>query len=173
MKLNTTTAKQAFTLMELMIVIVIIGILAAVGMVTFGGQAEKAKIAATKANHQVIVKFMTTQIMNCSMGETNLNLLKSNGSEKLVSCNKSLVNTITLGSSFVNHFWGEDLQNPFGIVVNGKTYVTTGNSPYLGQTQIVHAGGTKILIRTKFSGDQGQWKGDAKEILSATVIDTR
>ena len=43
MKLNTTTAKQAFTLMELMIVIVIIGILAAVGMVMFGGQSEKAK----------------------------------------------------------------------------------------------------------------------------------
>ena len=35
---------KAFTLMELMIVIVIIGILAAVGMVTFGGQAGKAKL---------------------------------------------------------------------------------------------------------------------------------
>ena len=34
--------------MELMIVIVIIGILAAVGLTVFGGQAEKAKIAAAK-----------------------------------------------------------------------------------------------------------------------------
>ena len=41
---------KAFTLMELMIVIVIIGILAAVGLTVFGGQAEKAKIAAQSMN---------------------------------------------------------------------------------------------------------------------------
>ena len=43
--MNKRKFKRAFTLMELMIVIVIIGILSAVGMVMFGGQAEKAKIA--------------------------------------------------------------------------------------------------------------------------------
>jgi len=35
--------------MELMIVIVIIGILSAVGMVMFGGQAEKAKKIVTES----------------------------------------------------------------------------------------------------------------------------
>ena len=44
--------------MELMIVIVIIGILATVGMVMFGGQAEKAKIATTKANHKLVKKYI-------------------------------------------------------------------------------------------------------------------
>ncbi len=39
---------KGFTLMELMIVIVIIGILSAIGMVMFGGQSEKAKIAVVK-----------------------------------------------------------------------------------------------------------------------------
>ena len=61
--------KRAFTLMELMIVIVIIGILATVGMVMFGGQAEKAKIASTKSIHKQVVTFITIEMMNCSMGD--------------------------------------------------------------------------------------------------------
>ena len=56
--------------MELMIVIVIIGILSTVGMVMFGGQAEKAKIASTKSIHKQVVTFITIEMMNCSMGDT-------------------------------------------------------------------------------------------------------
>ena len=61
---------RAFTLMELMIVIVIIGILSAVGMVMFGGQAEKAKIAATKSIQKQVTTYITIEMMNCSMGDT-------------------------------------------------------------------------------------------------------
>ena len=61
---------KAFTLMELMIVIVIIGILSTVGMVMFGGQAEKAKIASTKSIHKQVVTYITVEMMNCSMGDT-------------------------------------------------------------------------------------------------------
>ena len=49
--------QRAFTLMELMIVIVIIGILSAIGMVMFGGQAEKAKIAAVKTNFKMVKNY--------------------------------------------------------------------------------------------------------------------
>ena len=56
--------------MELMIVIVIIGILSAVGIVMFGGQAEKAKINSTKAIHKQVVTYITVEMMNCSMGDT-------------------------------------------------------------------------------------------------------
>ena len=61
--------QRAFTLMELMIVVVIIGILSAVGMVMFGGQAEKAKIAAAKSNHKNVIKYMTAEITKCELGE--------------------------------------------------------------------------------------------------------
>ena len=60
--------QRAFTLMELMIVIVIIGILSAVGMVMFGGQAEKAKIAVTKANFKNIEKKLLISITACMSG---------------------------------------------------------------------------------------------------------
>ena len=54
--------------MELMIVIVIIGILAAVGMVTFGGQAEKAKIAASKTNFKNAIKWIRVELIQCNAG---------------------------------------------------------------------------------------------------------
>ena len=45
---------RAFTLMELMIVIVIIGILAAVGLMLFGDFSLKAKKAVAAANYKQI-----------------------------------------------------------------------------------------------------------------------
>ena len=58
--------------MELMIVIVIIGILSAVGMVMFGGQAEKAKIAATKTIHKQTLKYIAFELLKCSLGESHI-----------------------------------------------------------------------------------------------------
>ena len=68
--MNKRKFQRAFTLMELMIVIVIIGLLSAVGMVMFGGQAAKAKTAATKSIQKQIVTYITIEMMNCSMGDT-------------------------------------------------------------------------------------------------------
>ena len=58
--------RNGFTLMELMIVIVIIGILSAVGMVMFGGQAQKAKIAVVKSNHNLVKKYIIFEIIKCN-----------------------------------------------------------------------------------------------------------
>ena len=50
---------KAFTLIELLVVVAIIGILAAVGVNTFGGFQDKAKINATKAIHKNTQKNLT------------------------------------------------------------------------------------------------------------------
>jgi len=68
---------KAFTLMELMIVIVIIGILSAVGMVMFGGQSEKAKIAVAKSNHKSATKYIKIEVMKCDLGVTGVNIAKA------------------------------------------------------------------------------------------------
>jgi len=91
--------QKAFTLMELMIVIVIIGILAAVGMVTFGGQSEKAKIAVAKSNFATVVKYISIEKTKCELDidetifDGNLtcsNLSKSNMPAVLISNNTAM-----------------------------------------------------------------------------------
>mgnify|MGYP001429652191 CR=1 FL=1 len=63
---------KAFTLIELLVVVAIIGILAAVGVTTFGGFQEKAKASATKANHKNVVKYVNSEIMKCNLGDEKI-----------------------------------------------------------------------------------------------------
>ena len=85
-KLPRATAKQAFTLMELMIVIVIIGILSAVGMVMFGGQAEKAKIASSKANYKSLIKYIKMELFQCNSGMIDYAFLPPGASKGSYKC---------------------------------------------------------------------------------------
>ena len=63
---------RAFTLIELLVVVAIIGILAAVGVTTFNGFQEKAKANAVKANHTKSIKYTTTELMKCSLGDSSI-----------------------------------------------------------------------------------------------------
>jgi prepilin-type N-terminal cleavage/methylation domain-containing protein len=60
---------KGFSLMELMIVIVIIGILAAGGVMIFGGGTTKAKIAKSKEGFSKVVEYIAVEMMSCNMGE--------------------------------------------------------------------------------------------------------
>ena len=64
--------QRGFTLIELLVVVAIIGILAAVGVNTFSGFQEKAKISATKAIHKQTLKYITVEVMKCSLGESHI-----------------------------------------------------------------------------------------------------
>ena len=63
---------KGFTLIELLVVVAIIGILAAVGVNTFTGFQKKAKIASTKAIHKQTLKYITVEVMKCSLGESHI-----------------------------------------------------------------------------------------------------
>ena len=109
--------QRAFTLMELMIVIVIIGILSAVGMVMFGGQSEKAKAAVVQANYKMTVKRVALIIFECNLngfvmlmsGDYNNT---DNTSEFTTNCygnNKYYF----FGSYVKNDFRNREFKNPY------------------------------------------------------------
>ena len=68
---------DGFTLIELIIVVTIIGVLAAIGIPMFKKYSESAKVIATKANHQIIKHFITYTFANCQTGSENIILEKN------------------------------------------------------------------------------------------------
>ena len=116
MKLQTMVTanknNKAFTLMELMIVIVIIGILAVVGMVTFGKFTTAAQTTAIKAQNKEIHDFIKTTILTTCIKFSDKVSLKYGSQNRTwtAACNKS-TDWHTVGSMF----------KPFQLYFAGKS----------------------------------------------------
>ena len=138
---------KAFTLMELMIVIVIIGILSAVGMVMFGGQSEKAKIAVAKSNHKSATKYIKIEVMKCDLGETSV-------MEGNLNC--SSVTGVNIAKAAVAAL--ADFKNPYN---NAEKAVGTGTDVGLVN---VSASGNTITVVTCYEevGDPAACTADTK-----------
>ncbi len=115
---------KGFTLIELLVVVAIIGILAAVGVVAYNGYTGAAKENAVKANHKMVIKFITNEIARCEIEDTvmNGNLTCSGRSHQKVI--DAIVKSFGKGSQ--SHF-----KNPYGkgsqdandtAVTDGGTY---------------------------------------------------
>ena len=123
---------KAFTLIELLVVVAIIGILAAVGVVSFSGFGESAKKNVAKANHTNAVKFIRTTIANCVInGTANLKYKVNDPSSYLINCNRTAIpNTDTLSLYILNHLVNEGVRNPY----NTAQQAYTGELYDIGQT---------------------------------------
>ena len=124
--------------MELMIVIVIIGILSAVGMVMFGGQAAKAKTAATKSIQKQLVTYITIEMMNCSMGETTT----MGGSLTCSGRTPASVVTATVASQAGEH--DNPYQTTTAAVTSGGNNTATGDAGFIR----LSVSGQNIIVKS-------------------------
>ena len=139
MKLNGQI--KAFTLIELLVVVAIIGILAAVGVVAYNGYTKSAKKSASKANHKSVVKYISSEIMKCSTGESKA----MNGN---LDCSKQ--GTYNWKSDVADAVENalSDFKNPYDT---SKSSVTHGggmqNDKEVGYNR-VHTPGTNVQVLT-------------------------
>ena len=142
------TKKKAFTLIELLIVVAIIGILAGVGVPMYNGYMADAKVKSAATNHKNVKSFVAATLTKCSTGSSTVTL----GSNAR-SCSQ---NTRSWAGYFITYFNSIN-KNPYGKnVFNGTDSATPSGGPRLGLTGIGGtATGSTIFIRTNIGNESG------------------
>ena len=157
---------KAFTLIELLVVVAIIGILAAVGVVSFGGFTGSAKTNATKSNHAAAIKSISAEIKKCEIQGGNLSLKSTanNSTAANVPCSKGTTNTQALATAFINHLNNEGFKNPYDTAQGA--FNSTGTTT--GQTIIAVSGSTITLTTRYLESD-----GTTVTVLTGSLTDER
>lgn len=134
------TKKKAFTLIELLIVVAIIGILAGVGVPMYNGYMATAKVQSSATNHKNVKSFVAASLTKCSTGSTTVTL----GSTARY-CNQSA----SSWASYFRSYFDSINKNPYGGYVT-----TTSSSPVIGGTMISYSGNS-IILRTNIGSESG------------------
>jgi len=142
------TKKKAFTLIELLIVVAIIGILAGVGIPMYNGYMTSARIASTESNHSSIGSFVAATVTRCATGAATVRLGNREIQCRVRNNNRTAQNW---SRDFVTYFNGINT-NPWFPEAN--SIQLSGNArPTRGMTHIINRGNAIIRIRTNIGTD--------------------
>ena len=147
--------KKAFTLIELLSVVAIIGILAGVGIPMYNGYMLDAKINATKANHAAINSFISSNLTRCSTGSATVSL----PGYKNIYCHAGveeigleMVKYFRDYADFNNLYWPDGSYN---AVYNSQSLPILGASNITGKDNNINSKHNKIWITTNIGDEKG------------------
>ena len=133
---------KGFTLIELLVVVAIIGILAAVGVVAYSGYTSAAKKSASMSNHKTVVKYLSTEIRKCDIGQNKII------NNRIDCADIKTYNKVALAIAGPNREL-KDIQNPynkgFNIKAGSNNAINTGGT--LGCNQQGFEGNIWVTIR--------------------------
>jgi len=161
---------KAFTLLELLVVVALIGILAAIVISTFKGNSFAAGASVAKKNHQQIVHLLKIVLTQCDVmgveGQINISKLvgnKNNNDTIFCNINKSTASTIvsTLASNLNNSGF---FKNPY----NSSQEAYSWDIERVGQTLYGTRGGSYTFITNYYNSD-----GAAVKIEEPWILDQR
>ncbi len=110
--------KKGFTLVELLVVVAILGVLAAVGIVSFGGYLGKSKENVVRANHKQIINYMQAQIIKCSSG-VDIVVTNPGGGQNDIGCDET--KSVNYYMDIFSKHFREIFENPFHPNANPAT----------------------------------------------------
>ena len=126
--------KKGFTLVELLVVVAILGVLAAVGIVSFSGYLGSAKENTTKHNFKLIEKYITSELIKCNLGDTNIFKRKNNIG---IACNNITFSRIITETQYIFN-----TEKSFKSAFTNLSYVrNTGDSTNSSSIGSIHLNG--------------------------------
>jgi len=134
--------RSAFTLIELLIVVAILGILAAVGIPMYQGYQDTAKYNATRTNFSNASSFLAAEITKCGISQVMHLKRKDNSGSTAEACNE--YTAATLAPKLVSHFGFDNWKNPYTNVAA----VITG-TPAKGDIKLDGSTDKQITITSK------------------------
>ena len=142
--------QKGFSLIELLVVVAIIGILAAVGVVAYNGYTKAAKINAIKSNHAQTVKYISAEIMKCEISGVGTEIYE--GTYTCEIQDRSHPNSI---ASYAATLLGKKFKNPFGEVRHPHGAGQTTDGVMVGSIrEYKDERSAGIVFLTGYYGDQ-------------------
>jgi prepilin-type N-terminal cleavage/methylation domain-containing protein len=115
--------KKAFTLIELLIVVAIIGILAGVGIPMYNGYMAESKKVVVKQNCQTVVKWIQMDAMKCKLnGGDAFRQFNDNGGGHSYPCSQTDDNGPFYEGRLQTHIGSKNWTgNPYGNIAEDKS----------------------------------------------------